>query len=94
MAAVPFGAAINAYNSLIPRYATGTSFHPGGGAIVGENGPEYIDLPRGTKVKTNAQTRAMFGGDNYTMNVYPRDMMTVARMTATFDSARQRGRAK
>jgi hypothetical protein len=94
MAAVPFGAAINAYNSLIPRYATGTAFHPGGGAIVGENGPEYIDLPRGSKVYTNAQTRAMQGGNNYTLNVNSRDLTTVARMTATFENVRQRGRAK
>lgn len=77
MAAVPFGAAINAYNSLIPRYATGTAFHPGGGAIVGENGPEYIDLPRGSKVYTNAQLSALWGKGGTeigTINIHPNFM--------------------
>lgn len=38
-----------------PRYATGTNFHPGGHAVVGENGPEIVDLPRGTKVYPNGK---------------------------------------
>lgn len=38
-----------------PRYATGTNFHPGGRAIVGENGPEVIDLPRGSRVYPNGK---------------------------------------
>lgn len=33
-----------------PRYRYGTPFHLGGPAIVGENGPERVDLPRGAKV--------------------------------------------
>lgn len=38
-----------------PRYATGTNFHPGGRAIVGENGAEVIDLPRGSRVYPNGK---------------------------------------
>lgn len=38
-----------------PRHATGTNFHVGGRALVGENGPEIIDLPRGTKVYPNGK---------------------------------------
>jgi uncharacterized phage infection (PIP) family protein YhgE len=37
----------------VPRYATGTSYHPGGKALVGENGPEVVDLPQGSKVYPN-----------------------------------------
>lgn len=33
-----------------PEYATGTYNHPGGYAIVGERGPELVDLPAGSKV--------------------------------------------
>ncbi len=33
-----------------PEFAAGTSFHQGGLAIVGEKGPELLDLPRGTSV--------------------------------------------
>ena len=33
-----------------PEYATGTSWHPGGLALVGELGPELVNLPRGSAV--------------------------------------------
>lgn len=42
-------------NSYKYAHATGTNFHPGGRALVGENGPEIIDLPRGTKVYPNGK---------------------------------------
>ena len=37
----------------IPRFATGTSYAPGGLAIVGEKGPELVNLPRGSQVYPN-----------------------------------------
>lgn len=37
----------------IPAYAGGTSFHPGGLAMVGERGPEIVSLPRGSSVYPN-----------------------------------------
>ena len=46
----------------IPGFATGTSFAPGGLALVGERGPELVNLPRGSKVKTAGVTKAMLGG--------------------------------
>ena len=45
----------------IPKYASGTDFHPGGMAIVGENGAELINLPRGSSVKTAEETANMRG---------------------------------
>lgn len=33
-----------------PAYANGTDFHRGGMAIVGERGPEIVNLPRGSRV--------------------------------------------
>lgn len=50
----------NSY-SQIPRYARGTSYHPGGLAVVGENGPELVSLPRGSQVYPNGRTP---GGPN------------------------------
>ena len=48
----------------IPQYATGTKFHPGGLAIVGERGPELVNLPRGSKVDTASETQEKLrGGD-------------------------------
>lgn len=53
-----------------PR-ANGTNYFEGGRALVGEYGPELIDLPRGSSVKTNAQTQRELsgGGNNVTVNV-------------------------
>lgn len=34
----------------LPAYRFGTPYHPGGPAIVGENGPEVVALPRGAQV--------------------------------------------
>jgi tape measure domain-containing protein len=41
----------------IDWYAMGTNFAPGGLAMVGERGPELVNLPRGSKVNTANQTR-------------------------------------
>ncbi len=43
----------------MPQYATGTDFHPGGPAIVGEKGPELINLPRGSQVTPAEETRQL-----------------------------------
>jgi hypothetical protein len=48
--------------SSVPRYARGTSYHPGGMALVGEEGPELVALPAGSRVYSNAQTQGMTGG--------------------------------
>jgi tape measure domain-containing protein len=60
----------------LPRFARGTNFAPGGLALVGEEGPELVNLPRGSQVKTAAQTRqALSGGGSgakieVTQNIY------------------------
>jgi hypothetical protein len=46
----------------IPAFATGTSYAPGGMALVGEDGPEYVSLPRGSQVMPANQTRRMMEG--------------------------------
>lgn len=53
----------------IPRYASGTDFHPGGWAMVGENGPEAVMLPRGTRVYTAQETARIGGGDVYNISI-------------------------
>jgi hypothetical protein len=58
----------------IPAYANGTDFHAGGIASVGENGQEYVDLPRGSRVHTAEASRAM--GDNTRLE------LQVAELTA------------
>jgi hypothetical protein len=45
-----------------PGFASGTNSAPGGLALVGENGPELVNLPKGSQVFNNGQTRGMMGG--------------------------------
>lgn len=47
--------------SAVPQYRFGTDYHPGGPAIVGEDGPELLMLPRGSKVKPNPATTLAWG---------------------------------
>lgn len=44
-------------------YATGTNHARGGVALVGERGPELVDLPKGSVVHTASRTAAMTGID-------------------------------
>lgn len=48
--------------SFIGLFADGTDYAPGGMAIVGEEGPELINLPRGSKVFPADATRSMLNG--------------------------------
>jgi lambda family phage tail tape measure protein len=43
---------------LVPAFASGTNSAPGGWSIVGENGPELVNLPRGAQVVPNEVLRA------------------------------------
>lgn len=52
----------------VPEYATGTSFASGGLSLVGERGPELIDLPRGSRVYNAKETQAI-GNRNITINL-------------------------
>lgn len=49
--------------SSIPGYAGGTGFHPGGLAMVGERGPELVNMPRGSSVTPNNKLSG--GGNTY-----------------------------
>lgn len=50
------------YMMGVPQYATGTRYHPGGPAIVGERGREMINLPRGSQVTPNNRTEQLLNG--------------------------------
>ncbi len=51
-----FGDLFKSIGSAIPAFAGGTSFAPGGLALVGERGPEIVNLPRGSKVTPNGSS--------------------------------------
>lgn len=57
--------------SVFDNDANGTDYALGGPTLVGEYGPELVNLPRGASVNTNAQTQRELsgGGSNVTVNM-------------------------
>lgn len=55
------GAVTSGVSSLFPGFAGGTDFAPGGLAVVGERGPEVVNLPRGSQVIPNHEISGMGG---------------------------------
>lgn len=51
-------------------FAVGTRFAPGGLALVGERGPELVNIPRGSQVIPAAQTANMMGGVGQSIEVF------------------------
>jgi hypothetical protein len=39
----------------VPQFASGTNYAPGGISLVGERGPELVNLPKGSRVTPNSQ---------------------------------------
>lgn len=60
-----FGKKIQTNINSLPKYADGTSFHPGGLAMVGERGPELVNLPRGSRVYPHGTGPSGGGGNVY-----------------------------
>ncbi len=52
----------------LPQFATGTDFAPGGMALVGERGPELVNIPRGSKVLSASQTKSMLNTPEFDFN--------------------------
>ena len=81
--------------NLVPGFATGTAFAPGGLALVGERGPELVNLPRGSQVFPNAEAmRALMGaGGNTTINIYDsgNPQATGQAIGSMLDKRRRRG---
>lgn len=57
-----------AKKAMWAQNASGTDFFPGGTSLVGERGPEMVELPRGSKVHQADRTRKMMGS-NTTINI-------------------------
>jgi len=52
----PRGTGGNIFTKPIGRNASGTTWWPGGRTLVGENGPEIIDAPKGSRIHNKKQT--------------------------------------
>lgn len=64
------GMSVAEWKKQLQGEANGTNYWTGGRVLVGEYGPELVDLPRGSSINTNAQTqRELSGGNNVTVNM-------------------------
>lgn len=79
----------------IPMLAKGTEYFKGGPAIVGEKGPELVDMPRGARVTPNDKAMGMLGGNVTVQNMVIReeaDIKRVARELYNMQQVERRGR--
>ncbi len=63
------------WKSKVPEFASGTNFAPGGLSLVGERGPELVNLPRGSQVYNNGLTRSMMGGGEVLFRIEGTDLV-------------------
>ena len=56
-----FGKKIQTSINRVPKYASGTNYARGGLSLVGERGPELVDLPRGSRVTPNNKLGGLGG---------------------------------
>ena len=69
-------------SGFIPAFAGGTSYAPGGMALVGERGPELVNLPRGSQVIPNHKIGGVGGGSNISVSVDARGSSDPAAVRA------------
>lgn len=62
-------AADSLFSSILPGFAVGTPYAPGGVAMVGERGPELVNLPRGSSVTPAGETSRMMSGGNQRVEI-------------------------
>ena len=68
-----------------PGFANGTDFAPGGMAMVGERGPELVNLPRGSRVIPNHRLGGTVVNLNATYNIDGAAGMSPAQLLAVLD---------
>lgn len=88
------GIGASVQGASVRGYAVGTRYHPGGLAVVGEEGPELVNLPRGSQVYTAQETSDMMkGGDTYNLYVKMDEVDEVYKLVEVFKSMKQKERA-
>lgn len=80
----------------MPSYASGTPYHSGGWAMVGEQGRELVRLPRGSAVYSNPVTERMLagGGDTFYITVEARNVKELNDLVWMAQNARRDRRSR
>lgn len=89
------GASVSIPKFDISWYAKGTDFAKGGWAVVGEEGPELLNIPRGSKVVPNNKLGGVGGGDIIIQQMNVRndnDIRLIARELYNLQQQGARGR--
>lgn len=68
------GALLRNFSGNTPAYANGTYNHVGGYALVGEKGPEIVELPRGSRVYPNGTGPKTGTVNNYSITISAKDV--------------------
>lgn len=68
------------FSGSVPGFANGTDFAPGGMAMVGERGPELVNLPRGSQVIPNHRLGGV--GGSATLTIHAPEGFTVEQQGA------------
>ena len=68
--------------SGVPANATGTQYFSGGWTTVGEHGPELMNLPAGTKILSNSESRNIQGNKNIEINIAHMEVRSDADINA------------
>ena len=56
--------------AAIPKFASGTDYAPGGWSVVGENGPELMNVPTGARILPNGTVPSASNDNGGVTNVY------------------------
>ena len=56
-------------SSSVSANATGTNYFGGGWTTVGEHGPELMNLPSGTQIKSNSESQNMIKSSSPNINI-------------------------
>lgn len=67
LAAAVFKKGVSSAN--FDAFARGTQFAPGGLALVGERGPELVNVPRGSSIASNSRTNRVLNGMGGSMEI-------------------------
>jgi phage-related protein len=77
----------------IPGFAGGVTNFAGGLAVVGERGPEIVNLPRGSDVIPAGQSAAMLGGSDVTVTLVGGDPLMQALLSIVDARVTSHGRS-
>lgn len=71
-------------------HANGTKYYQGGKTWVGEDGPELIEPPVGSRIYSNRDSKAMSsGGDNFYFNIVPTNIREITDLINIANNFRQ-----